>query len=58
MTDAQRKAAQALINGPRRTVFGPFVPLLQSPVSDRQRSVASVITCASIARSSLAYASS
>jgi 4-carboxymuconolactone decarboxylase len=32
MTDAQRAAAQALIAGPRKGVFGPFVPLLQSPV--------------------------
>lgn len=32
MTQAQRDAAQALINGPRKAVFGPFVPLLQSPV--------------------------
>ncbi|HEY2254734.1 MAG TPA: carboxymuconolactone decarboxylase family protein [Variovorax sp.] len=32
MTEAQRVAAQALIDGPRKAVFGPFVPLLQSPV--------------------------
>jgi 4-carboxymuconolactone decarboxylase len=32
MSDAQRNAAQALIDGPRKAVFGPFVPLLQSPV--------------------------
>lgn len=32
MTDPQRAAAQALTNGPRKGVFGPFVPLLQSPV--------------------------
>jgi 4-carboxymuconolactone decarboxylase len=32
MTDGQRAAAQALIDGPRKAVFGPFVPLLQSPV--------------------------
>jgi len=32
MTAAQRKAAQALIDGPRKAVFGPFIPLLQSPV--------------------------
>jgi len=31
MSDAQRAAAQALIDGPRKAVFGPFVPLLQSP---------------------------
>jgi 4-carboxymuconolactone decarboxylase len=32
MTDAQRAAAQALINGPRKGVYGPFLPLLRSPV--------------------------
>lgn len=32
MSDAQRAAAQALVDGPRKAVFGPFVPLLQSPV--------------------------
>ena len=32
MDEAQRAAAQALIDGPRKAVFGPFVPLLQSPV--------------------------
>ncbi|GAA4350367.1 hypothetical protein GCM10023165_37690 [Variovorax defluvii] len=31
MDEAQRKAAQALIDGPRKGVFGPFLPLLQSP---------------------------
>lgn len=32
MSEPQRKAAQALIDGPRKAVFGPFIPLLQSPV--------------------------
>jgi 4-carboxymuconolactone decarboxylase len=32
MTPAQREAAQALIAGPRKAVFGPFIPLLRSPV--------------------------
>jgi 4-carboxymuconolactone decarboxylase len=32
MSDPQRAAAQALIDGPRKAVFGPFIPLLQSPV--------------------------
>jgi 4-carboxymuconolactone decarboxylase len=32
MSDAQRAAAQALIDGPRKAVFGPFIPMLQSPV--------------------------
>lgn len=31
MNDAQRAAAQALIAGPRKGVFGPFLPLLRSP---------------------------
>ena len=32
MNDAQRAAADAIINGPRKAIFGPFVPLLQTPV--------------------------
>jgi 4-carboxymuconolactone decarboxylase len=32
MSDAQRAAAQALIDSPRKGVYGPFVPLLRSPV--------------------------
>ncbi len=32
MTPAQRAAAQALIDGPRKGVFGPFLPLMRSPV--------------------------
>lgn len=32
MNAAQREAAQMLINGPRKGVFGPFVPLMRSPV--------------------------
>jgi len=31
LTDAQRAAAEALIAGPRKGVFGPFVPLLRHP---------------------------
>jgi 4-carboxymuconolactone decarboxylase len=31
MTPAQRAAAEALIAGPRKGVYGPFVPLLRSP---------------------------
>ncbi len=31
MNDAQRAAADAIINGPRKAIFGPFVPLLQTP---------------------------
>jgi 4-carboxymuconolactone decarboxylase len=30
-TDAQRTAAQDIINGPRGALYGPFVPLLRSP---------------------------
>jgi 4-carboxymuconolactone decarboxylase len=30
-TDAQREAAQAVIDGPRGALYGPFVPLLRSP---------------------------
>lgn len=32
LDDAQRAAAQALIDGPRKAVYGPFVPLLRTPV--------------------------
>lgn len=32
MTPEQRAAAQALIDGPRKGVYGPFLPLLRSPV--------------------------
>ncbi len=31
MTEAQRIAADALIAGPRKGVYGPFLPLLRSP---------------------------
>ncbi|UVW28304.1 carboxymuconolactone decarboxylase family protein [Massilia sp. H6] len=31
MTPAQRAAAQAIIDGPRGALYGPFVPLLRSP---------------------------
>jgi 4-carboxymuconolactone decarboxylase len=31
MNDEQRAAAQALIDGPRKGVFGPFLPLLRAP---------------------------
>jgi 4-carboxymuconolactone decarboxylase len=30
-TDAQRAAAQDIIDGPREALYGPFVPLLRSP---------------------------
>jgi 4-carboxymuconolactone decarboxylase len=31
MSEAQRVAAQAIIDGPRGALYGPFVPLLRSP---------------------------
>jgi 4-carboxymuconolactone decarboxylase len=31
MSDEQRAAAQALIDGPRKGVYGPFLPLLRTP---------------------------
>jgi 4-carboxymuconolactone decarboxylase len=31
MTEAQQRAAQAVIEGPRGALYGPFVPLLRSP---------------------------
>jgi 4-carboxymuconolactone decarboxylase len=31
MDEAQRAAAQALVEGPRKGVYGPFLPLLRSP---------------------------
>lgn len=31
MSPEQREAAQALIDGPRKGVYGPFLPLLRSP---------------------------
>ena len=40
MTDAQRKAAEDMIAGPRKGVHGPFVPLLRSPeLMDRLQNV-------------------
>ncbi|EPY01457.1 carboxymuconolactone decarboxylase family protein [Magnetospirillum fulvum] len=31
-SEAQRAAAEAIIRGPRKTIFGPFIPLLHTPV--------------------------
>jgi 4-carboxymuconolactone decarboxylase len=31
MNEAQQAAADAIINGPRKAIFGPFVPLLRTP---------------------------
>ena len=40
MTEAQRKAAEALIAGPRKAVVGPFIALLRSPeLLDRMQRV-------------------
>ena len=41
MTAAQKAAADALIAGPRKGVYGPFLPLMQSPaLLDRVASAA------------------
>src|SRR5688572_32057639 len=32
LDEAQRAAAQALIDGPRKGIYGPFLPLLRSPI--------------------------
>lgn len=40
MTEAQRKAADEMIAGPRKGVMGPFIPLLRSPeLMDRLQKV-------------------
>jgi len=40
MTEAQRKASEEMIAGPRKGVKGPFVPLLRSPeLMDRLQKV-------------------
>lgn len=40
MDAAQRRAAEALIAGPRKGVFGPFIPLMRSPeLLDRMQRV-------------------
>ena len=31
LSEAQRKAARAIVDGPRGALYGPFVPLLRSP---------------------------
>ena len=31
LNEAQRKAAQDIIDGPRKALYGPFIPLLRSP---------------------------
>jgi 4-carboxymuconolactone decarboxylase len=31
MSEAQQRAADAIIAGPRKAIFGPFVPLLRRP---------------------------
>lgn len=31
MSQAQQAAADAIMNGPRKGIFGPFIPLLQTP---------------------------
>lgn len=40
MNDQQKAAAQALMDGPRGAVFGPFIPLMRSPdLMDRLQKV-------------------
>jgi 4-carboxymuconolactone decarboxylase len=40
MNDAQKRAAAGLIAGPRKGVFGPFIPLMRSPdLMDRMQRV-------------------
>jgi 4-carboxymuconolactone decarboxylase len=40
LDERQRKAAEALIAGPRKAVLGPFIPLLRSPeLMDRMQRV-------------------
>jgi 4-carboxymuconolactone decarboxylase len=49
MNDAQRAAAQALIDGPRKGVYGPFLPLLRSPeLLDRVAKVGEYLRFASV----------
>jgi 4-carboxymuconolactone decarboxylase len=44
MDDAQKAAAQALINGPRKGVKGPFIPLMRAPdLMDRLQRVGEYI---------------
>jgi 4-carboxymuconolactone decarboxylase len=31
MSEAQRAAAEAIVRGPRKAIFGPFIPLLHKP---------------------------
>jgi 4-carboxymuconolactone decarboxylase len=31
MSEAQRQAADTIVNGPRKAIYGPFVPLLRTP---------------------------
>jgi 4-carboxymuconolactone decarboxylase len=54
LDEAQRAAAQALIEGPRKGVYGPFVPLLRSPVLlERTAQVGEYLRFASVLESRL-----
>jgi len=49
MNDAQRRAAQALIEGPRKGVYGPFLPLMRSPeLLDRMAKVGEYLRFGSV----------
>lgn len=49
MNPAQRAAAAALIAGPRKGVFGPFIPLLRSPeLMDRLQRVGEYLRFGSV----------
>ena len=49
MTPAQQAAAAALIAGPRKGVFGPFIPLLRSPeLMDRLQRVGEYLRFGSV----------
>ena len=49
MNDAQKAAAAALVAGPRKGVFGPFIPLLRSPeLMDRLQRVGEYLRFASV----------
>jgi len=49
MNDAQRRAAQALIDGPRKGVYGPFLPLMRSPeLLDRMAKVGEYLRFGSV----------
>ena len=49
MNEAQRAAAAALVAGPRKGVFGPFIPLMRSPqLMDRMQRVGEYLRFGSV----------